>query len=63
MTNSLALSAALSAIETAGYAPLMTEDKPTIQCASEPLEFFSAPDWDSLSRYAMNYQLCECGRH
>ena len=53
--------AALAAIEIAGYVPV--DGEITIQCASNPLEFFSAPDWESLSRYAMNYQLCDCGRH
>lgn len=51
------------AIATSGYAILPHEATPTIQCASEPLEFFSAPDWNSLARYAKNYELCSCGRH
>jgi hypothetical protein len=52
---------AYAAIRLAGYSPVSGDL--AIQCASEPLEFFSAPDWDSLARYAMNYELCDCGKH
>jgi hypothetical protein len=54
--------AARTAINLAGYT-LVEGDQPTMVCAYEPLEFFSAPDVSSLARYAMNYQFCDCGRH
>jgi hypothetical protein len=54
--------AARTAINLAGYS-LVEGDMPTMVCAYEPLEFFSAPDVSSLARYAMNYQFCDCGRH
>jgi len=55
--------AAYAAVQLAGYQVVLEDSEPAIRCASEPLEFFSAPDWDSLAHYAMNYELCPCGRH
>ena len=54
--------AARTAINLAGY-NLVEADVPTMVCAYEPLEFFSAPDVSSLARYAMNYDFCDCGKH
>ena len=62
MTNSLATRANLAAIDIAGY-EIFDDSAPAIRCASERLEIYSAPNWESLARYAMNYQLCSCGRH
>jgi hypothetical protein len=64
MTNDLALRADFAAIEIAGYEILEVEDySPAIRCASVRLEVYSAPSWARLAHYAMNYQLCPCGRH
>jgi len=54
--------AARTAINLAGYT-LVEGDQPTMVCAYEPLEFFTAPDEMSLARYAMNYEMCDCGNH
>lgn len=50
-----------AAIRLAGYTPAPGDL--AIMCASEPLEIWSASDWDSLARFAMNYELCDCGKH
>jgi hypothetical protein len=62
MTNDLALRADFAAIEIAGY-EVFEDSSPAIRCASVRLEVYSAPSWARLAHYAMNYQLCPCGRH
>ena len=46
-----------------GYLAIIDEDQPTMQCATSPADFFSAPDWGSLAHYAEHYDLCGCGWH
>ena len=54
MTITLAHSDALT---TAGFA-IIENEGPAIKCAINPLETWSAPDWDSLVFYATEYELC-----
>ena len=53
--------AAYAAIHLAGYAPVAGDI--AIQCVHSPLETFTASTWDSLATFAMNYELCDCGKH
>jgi hypothetical protein len=55
--------AAYASVRLAGYAIALEETDPTITCAYEPLEMWSARTWEALSSHAMNYELCSCGRH
>ena len=50
-------------IQSAGYFAVIGHGQPAIQCATEPCETYSAPDWESLAFYAVDYALCECGNH
>lgn len=60
---SLTLTANLASVRLAGYEVMFDETIPTITCAYEPLEMWSALSWDALASHAMNYILCDCGRH
>mgnify|MGYP000099508057 CR=1 FL=1 len=55
--------AAYAAVQLAGYDVVLEEPTPTIICANSPLEMWHANTWEALSSYAMNYELCPCGRH
>ena len=55
--------ATLMSQSAAGFAVVNGEPMPTIECAHQRLAKYSAPDWDSLAFYALNYEMCECGWH
>ena len=48
-------------IRRAGFVPV--EGEVAMRCATEPSDTYTSETWESLSHYALNFELCACGAH